>query len=89
LEEIEISGEGELIMFSSTMLPAAKFSEEPKSAYGIVKLKEGPVFLTKVEGFDISRLSHSIIREVCRVNHNIDGLVKSRHPVEKRGPWVS
>jgi uncharacterized OB-fold protein len=54
LEEVEMSGEGELIMFSSTMLPAAKFSEEPKGAYGIVKLKEGPVFLTKVDGFDIS-----------------------------------
>ncbi len=54
LAEIEMSGEGELIMFSSTMLPAAKFSDEPKSAYGLVKLKEGPVFLTKVEGFDFS-----------------------------------
>lgn len=54
LKEVEMSGEGQLIMFSSTMLPAAKFSEEQKSAYGIVKLKEGPVFLTRVDGFDIS-----------------------------------
>ena len=54
LEEVEMSGKGKLIMFSSTMLPAAKFSEEPKSAYGLVKLEEGPVFLTRVDGFDIS-----------------------------------
>lgn len=54
LEEVEMSGEGQLIMFSSTMLPAAKFSEEGKSSYGLVKLKEGPIFMTKVEGFDFS-----------------------------------
>ena len=50
LKEVEISREGELVMYSSTMLPAAKFADLGKKAYGLIKLKEGPVFFTQVEG---------------------------------------
>ncbi len=73
LEDVEMSGKGQLIMFSSTMLPAAKFSEEEKASYGLVKLKEGPVFMTKVEGFDFST-SEAIQKE----NANLPVDVKAK-----------
>lgn len=73
LEVVEMSGEGQLIMLSSTMLPAAKFSEEEKASYGIVKLKEGPVFLTRVDGFDISSSE-----AIQKVNEQLPVAVKAK-----------
>lgn len=73
MEEVEMSGEGQLIMFSSTMLPAAKFSEEGKANYGLVKLKEGPIFMTKVDGFDFS--SNEAIQQE---NENLPTDVKAK-----------
>lgn len=52
LEWMEISGKGEVIMFSSTILPAKPFAEFAPIPYGIVKLEEGPCFFTKIEGVD-------------------------------------
>ncbi|HOK34945.1 MAG TPA: zinc ribbon domain-containing protein [Candidatus Paceibacterota bacterium] len=50
----EISGKGTLIMYSSTILPAKKFTKYAPIPYGIVKLEEGPCFFTKIEGADVS-----------------------------------
>ncbi|GAF82053.1 unnamed protein product [marine sediment metagenome] len=49
MENVEMSGEGKLLMYSSTILPAEKFSDMGKVAYGIIELKEGPIFITQIE----------------------------------------
>ena len=41
-------------MYSSTILPAKKFTKYAPIPYGIVKLEEGPCFFTKIEGADVS-----------------------------------
>lgn len=46
----ELSGEGELLYFSSSALPAIRFADYAPYAYGLVKLKEGPVWLSMVRG---------------------------------------
>jgi uncharacterized OB-fold protein len=50
----EISGEGQLHFFSSGNLPPMKFVKYHPYAYGLVELKEGPSFLTQIEGLDVS-----------------------------------
>ena len=50
IELKEISGEGKLIQYSVGGLPAKKFVDYAPYAYGVIKLKEGPVFLTQVRG---------------------------------------
>lgn len=51
---VEMSGEGKLFYYSKTMLPALKFAKEPPAAYGLVQLREGPVFFTKINNANIS-----------------------------------
>lgn len=51
---VKMSGKGKLLFYSSTILPAKKFAKEPASAYGLVELKEGPVFFTKINNAKIS-----------------------------------
>lgn len=51
---VKMSGRGELVMFSATILPAKKFADLAPIAYGLVKLEEGPCFFTKIEGVDCS-----------------------------------
>ncbi len=51
---VGMSGRGKVYFYSNTMLPAKKFAKEPASAYGLVKLEEGPVFFTKINNADIS-----------------------------------
>ncbi len=50
----EISGKGKAIMYSSSILPAKQFTKYAPIPYGIVQLEEGPCFLTKIEGVDVS-----------------------------------
>jgi uncharacterized OB-fold protein len=52
LEWTEMSGEGELLFYSSSTLPAVRFVDYAPYAYGLVKLKEGPVFLTMISGVE-------------------------------------
>ncbi len=54
VEWVVMKGTGKLHYYSSTMLPAIKFVGEPPSAYGLVEMSEGPVFLTKINNADIS-----------------------------------
>ena len=54
IKMVKMSGKGTLHYYSKTMLPAKKFAEEPPAAYGMVELKEGPVFFTKINNADIS-----------------------------------
>ena len=54
VEWVKMSGQGELIMFSSTILPAIKFADVGPVLYGMVKLNEGPCFFTKIEGITAS-----------------------------------
>ncbi len=53
VEWVQMSGEGQLIMFSRTILPAKKFADLDPVCYGMVKLKEGPCFFTKIEGLEV------------------------------------
>ena len=49
LDWTELSGDGELLFFSSSALPAVRFADYAPYAYGLVKLKEGPVWLSMVK----------------------------------------
>jgi len=50
----QISGEGMVHYYSTSILPPAKFAEYAPYAYGNVILKEGPAFFTMIEGLDAS-----------------------------------
>ncbi|MFX1466275.1 MAG: Zn-ribbon domain-containing OB-fold protein [Promethearchaeota archaeon] len=54
IEMKEISGEGTVYFYSTSILPPKKFAEYSPYAYGLVELKEGPSFMTMVEGLDAS-----------------------------------
>ena len=54
LQWVELSGEGELLYFTSSPMPAKPFLEFAPYAYGGVRFKEGPIFLTRIDGVDIS-----------------------------------
>ena len=54
LEWTEMSGKGMLLCFTRSEVPAIPFSEYAPYAYGLVKLSEGPVFFSMVEGVDVS-----------------------------------
>ena len=56
MEWKEISGEGTLHFFSSGNLPPKKFAEYHPYAYGVIELKEGPIFFTQIEGLDVSNV---------------------------------
>ncbi len=49
LEWRELSGEGELLYYSSSSLPALRFTDYAPYAYGLVRLKEGPVWLSMIK----------------------------------------
>ena len=46
----EVSGEGKLIVYSVGYLPPKKFEDFAPYAYGMVELKEGPIFMTQIRG---------------------------------------
>ena len=50
----EISGEGTVYFYSTSLLPPKKFSKYSPYANGDIILKEGPAFFTMVEGLDAS-----------------------------------
>jgi len=52
----KISGEGQLLFFSSGNLPPMKFAKYHPYAYGVIELKEGPAFFTQIEGLDVSNV---------------------------------
>lgn len=54
IEFKKISGEGKVHFYSTSILPPKKFQQYAPYAYGVVELKEGPVFFTMVEGLDAS-----------------------------------
>ncbi|MDR5657589.1 zinc ribbon domain-containing protein [Halodesulfurarchaeum sp. HSR-GB] len=54
LEFTEMSGEGTLHYYSSTMMPSKRFADEDRMAYGMVELAEGPYFFTKIEGVEFA-----------------------------------
>ncbi|MDD4999165.1 MAG: zinc ribbon domain-containing protein [Candidatus Paceibacterota bacterium] len=72
LEWVEISGEAQLIMFSSTILPAKKFASLAPISYGLVKLKEGPCFFTKIEGVKCSNAE-----EIRKENESLPAPVRA------------
>ncbi len=49
----QVSGDGELLFFSSGNLPPKKFAKYHPYAYGAVALKEGPIFFTQIENVDV------------------------------------
>lgn len=54
IEWVEMSGNGKVIMFSSSILPGKPFAALAPIPFGLIKLKEGPCFFTKIEGVDCS-----------------------------------
>ncbi len=50
----EISGEGQVHFYSTSILPPKKFAKYSPYAYGDVTLKEGPAFFCLIEGLDAS-----------------------------------
>jgi len=54
IEYKQVSGEGTVHFYSTSILPPKKFAQYSPYAYGLVELKEGPTFLTMVEGLDAS-----------------------------------
>ncbi|MBN2477861.1 OB-fold domain-containing protein [Candidatus Micrarchaeota archaeon] len=50
----KISGEGTVYFYSTSILPPKKFAKYSPYAYGLVVLKEGPSFMTMVEGLNAS-----------------------------------
>lgn len=54
IEYKTISGDGTVYFYSTSILPPKKFAQYSPYAYGLVELKEGPTFMTMVEGLDAS-----------------------------------
>jgi len=55
LDWTEFSGEGKLIIFASSAIPTPmEFQDYAPYAYGLVKFKEGPTFMTMITGIDVS-----------------------------------
>jgi len=54
LEWKRISGEGTVHFYSTSILPPKKFQKYSPYAYGLVELKEGPIFFTMVDGLNAS-----------------------------------
>ena len=52
----KVSGDGQVLFFSSGNLPPMKFAKYHPYAYGAVQLKEGPVFYTQIQGLDVSNV---------------------------------
>lgn len=52
----KVSGDGQVLFFSSGNLPPMKFAKYHPYAYGAVRLKEGPVFYTQIQGVDVSNV---------------------------------
>ncbi len=50
----QISGDGKVYFYSTSLLPPKKFAQYSPYAYGVVELKEGPAFFTMIEGLDAS-----------------------------------
>ena len=50
----QISGEGEVYFYSTSILPPKKFQKYSPYAYGDVVLKEGPAFFCMIEGLKAS-----------------------------------
>jgi len=48
----QISGKGTVHFYSTSILPPKKFAKYSPYAYGLVELKEGPSFMTMVEGLN-------------------------------------
>jgi uncharacterized OB-fold protein len=54
IELKRINGEGTVYFYSTSILPPKKFARYSPYAYGLVVLKEGPSFMTMIEGLDAS-----------------------------------
>ena len=52
LEWVEISGEGRVLLMSTSALPAKRFAEYAPYVYGLVELKEGSYMCTLIEGVE-------------------------------------
>jgi uncharacterized OB-fold protein len=56
VEMKEVSGKGKLIMYSMSILPPKKFADVAPYAYGMVKLAEGPIFMTQIKGVPYNKV---------------------------------
>ncbi len=53
LEWVQMSGEGKINVYSVLNYPGGEFQAVAPYAFGLVKMKEGPVFYTMVKGVDL------------------------------------
>ena len=75
MEWKEISGDGTLHFFSSGNLPPKKFAEYHPYAYGVIELKEGPIFFTQIEGLDVSNVE-AIEKQNAKMPRKVKAKVK-------------
>jgi len=54
LEWAELSGEAKVLNLGSSPIPSPVFQDYAPYAYGLVKFKEGPTFMTMISGIDVS-----------------------------------
>jgi uncharacterized protein len=53
IDTVELSGKGKLLYYSSGNLPPLRFADFAPYAYGLVRLEEGPMWLTMIRGVDV------------------------------------
>ena len=53
LDWVQMSGEGKINVYSVLNYPGGEFQAVAPYAFGLVKMKEGPVFYTMVKGVDL------------------------------------
>ena len=69
----KICGDGTLFFYSSGNLPPMKFVKYHPYAYGVVELKEGPAFLTQIEGVSVKN-----VQEIEKENMLMPRKVKAK-----------
>jgi len=75
VEFVELSGKGELQFYSSGNLPPLRFAEYAPYAYGLVKMEEGPMWLTMIKGVEVrdtDRMTEFLAELPCAVSAKIE-----------------
>ena len=77
----ELSPEGKLLLFSVSHMPPQRFAQQVPCGMGLVQLKEGPVFWTRVEGVDLEEPERDLERLPLDVEIEWMDLAGNRIPV--------
>jgi len=83
LSYVELSPEGELLYLSVTTMPAPRFAKYAPYCSGCIKLKDGPVFWTMVEGINIKDPEGEFAKLPLKVDITFKDVAGNRIPVAK------